>query len=89
MFVLYKTVIARPVSMKIIYEENPASFLKDMKLIRGDTACYVTQVDNALIFRSSNVPLFADVSARYVPVIPSDNFVFSTGPDISDEGDAP
>ena len=34
------------IEMQMIYEENPAHFLKDMKLIWGDTVYYVTPMNN-------------------------------------------
>ena len=34
------------VEMQMLYEENPAHWYKDMKLMRGDTAYYITNVKN-------------------------------------------
>lgn len=45
-FAVNRIVNAPLIEMEIVYEENPAFFLKDMKLIWDDTIYYVTQMNN-------------------------------------------
>jgi hypothetical protein len=45
-FAVNKAVNAQLIEMKIVHEENPARFLKDMKLIWDDTVYYVSSMSN-------------------------------------------
>ncbi|MCL2058262.1 MAG: hypothetical protein FWH01_04270 [Oscillospiraceae bacterium] len=46
-FAMNKIVNAPLIEMKIVYEENPAFFFKDMKLLWGDTVYHETPMNNA------------------------------------------
>ena len=45
--VINRNTFAPPVEMQVLYEDNPAHWFKDMKLIWNDTAYYETHIDHA------------------------------------------
>ncbi|MDD4075606.1 MAG: M56 family metallopeptidase, partial [Eubacteriales bacterium] len=45
-FAVNRIVNAPLIEMKMVYEENPAFFFKDMKLVWGDTVYYATPMNN-------------------------------------------
>ena len=46
-FAVNRVINAPLIEMKMVYEENPAYFLKDMKLVWDDTDYFVTRISNA------------------------------------------